>query len=326
MKHRAKTPMTPEQQQVIDRMMAGAIKAWDADLIKVAAQSGASTQELLVRAISKKSPEFVNLAIEYGADLGTLVQSSDRKYQTILHHAHENFAEPVIEALLSKGVPIDQQNPQGETVAQRAARSGDFDRMRWYIAKGAHPTGLAQDILFKGIEKKDLPAMRWAVDNGADVQGRIRDGEVMQTALHVALANFREDIIDYLVDNGVSINARNSAGETPLQLAARSNDLKKVDYLLRKGADPLQRSYNGLSPLDEALKVLETATSSSDRYDSYNSSSSYGQRTRDAKAVLTLMLNKVKDVHGLEPYNTAVQRDMMVKKPISVQGKKPDAP
>lgn len=327
MKHRAKTPMTPEQQQVIDRMMAGAIKAWDADLIKIAAESGASTQELLVRAITKKSPDFVKLAIDYGADLGTLVQSSDRKYQTILHHAHENFNEQVLEALLSKGVPIDQQNPQGETVAQRAARAGDFDKMRWYIAKGAHPTGLAQDILFKGIEKKDLPAMRWAVDNGADVQGRIRDGsEVMQTALHVALANFREDIIDYLIDNGVSVNARNSAGETPLQLAARANDIKKVDYLVRKGGDPLLRAYNGLSPLDEALKNAEAVDTSRD-YNSYSSTSStYNQRAKDGKAVLTVMLNKVKDVHGLEPYNTAIQRDITLSKPISVQGKKPDAP
>lgn len=324
MKHRAKTPMTPEQQQVIDRMMAGAIKAWDADLIKIAAESGASTQELLVRAITRKSPDFVKLAIDYGADLGTLVQSSDRKYQTILHHAHENFNEQVLEALLSKGVPIDQQNPQGETVTQRAARSGDFDRMRWYIAKGAHPTGLAQDILFKGIEKKDLPAMRWAVDNGADVQGRIRDGsDVMQTALHVALVNFREDIIDYLIDNGVSVNARNSAGETPLQLAARANDIKKVDYLVRKGGDPLIRAYNGLTPLDEALKNAEATGSSSD-YNSY--SSSYNQKSKDGKAVLTLLLNKVKDVHGLEPYNTAIQRDITLSKPISVQGKKPDAP
>lgn len=324
MKHRAKKAMTPDQQQVIDRMLAGAIKSWDADLIKAAVESGANTQELLVRAISRKSPDFVRLAIDYGADLGTLVQSSDRKYQTILHHAHENFSEPVMEALLSKGVPIDQQNPQGETVAQRAARAGDFDKMRWYIAKGAHPTGLAQDILFKGIEKKDLPAMRWAVDNGADVQGRVRDGEVMQTALHVALANFREDIIDYLVDNGVSVNVRNSAGETPLQLAARANDIKKTEYLLRKGGDPLLRSYNGLTPLDEALKNAESTSSSSDSYNSY--SSSYNQKSKDGKAVLTLLLNKVKDVHGLEPYNTAVQRDITVNKPISVQGKKPDAP
>ena len=323
MKHRAKKPMTPEQQQVIDRMLAGAIKSWDADLIKAAVESGANTQELLVRAITKKSPDFVKLAIDYGADLGTLVQSSDRKYQTILHHAHENYSEPVLEALLAKGVSIDEQNPQGERVAQRAARAGDFDKMRWYIAKGAHPTGLAQDILFKGIEKKDLPAMRWAVDNGADVQGRIRDGEVMQTALHVALSNFREDIIDYLVDNGVSVNARNSAGETPLQLAARANDVKKVDYLVRKGGDPLIRAYNGLTPLDEALKNAESTGSSSD---SYNYSSSYNQKAKDGKAVLTLLLNKVKDVHGLEPYNTAMQRDITVSKPISVQGKKPDAP
>lgn len=320
MKHRAKTPMTPEQQQVIDRMMAGAIKAWDADLIKAAVESGANPQELLVRAIVKKSPEFVTLAVDYGADLSALVPASDRKYQTILHHAHDNFSEPVVEALLAKGVSIDQQNPQGETVAQRAARSGDFDRMRWYIAKGAHPTGLAQDILFKGIEKKDLPAMRWAVSNGADVKGRVRDGEVMQTALHVALANFREDIIDYLIDNGVSVNARNSAGETPLQLAARGNDIKKVEYLVRKGGDPLLRAYNGLSPLDEALKNVET----SDR--DYSYSSSYNQRAKDGKAVLTLLLNKVTEVHGLEPYNTAVQRDITVNKPISVQGKKPDAP
>ena len=320
MQHRAKTAMTPEQKQVINRVLSSAVKAWDLDLIKGAVESGADCQELLVRAIAKKNIDMVKLSIQYGADVNALIPTSDRKYQPILHFAHENFQEDIFNAIVQRGVSIDLKNPQGETVVQRAARSGDFDRMRFYLGKGADLAGNAQEVLVKAIDKKDLSAIQWAVEHGADIHGRIRSSDdVMQTMLHHGFNNFREDIMDYLLKSGIGIDARNSAGETVLHLAVRTPDSKKADYLLKKGADPLSTTYAGVSVLDEGMKSV---ASESDR-DSYSYSSSTS-RAKEAKAVVTLLLAKVKETYGVEPYNTAMQRDITVSKPIAVSGKTRD--
>ena len=329
--HRAKQAMTPEQRQVINRMLAAAIKVWDVELIKGAVESGADTQELLARAVAKKNLDLVKLSLQYGADVNALVSTGDRKFQPLLHYAHENFQEDIFATILQQGVSIDLKNPQGETVVQRAARSGDFDRMRLYLAKGADLGQNAQEVLIKAIDKKDLPAIQWAVEHGADVQARVRSSDdVMNTTLHLAFNSFREDIMDYILKAGVNVDARNSAGETVLHLAARQTDSKKADYLLKKGADPLASTYAGVSVLDEAMKSVsstETRDYDRDRYDSYSGSynSSSSTKTKEAKAVMALLLAKVKEVYGVEPYNTAMQRDITVGKPIAVSGKRDDA-
>lgn len=329
--HRAKQAMTPEQKQVINRMLAAAIKVWDVELIRGAVESGADTQELLARAVAKKNLDLVKLSIQYGADVNALISTGDRKFQPLLHYAHENFHEEIFSTILQQGVSIDLKNPQGETVVQRAARGGDFDRMRFYLGKGADLGQNAQEVLIKAIDKKDLPAIQWAVEHGADVQGRVRSSDdVMNTTLHLAANSFREDIMDYLLKAGVNIDARNSAGETVLHLAARQTDSKKTDYLLKKGADPLATTYAGVSVLDEAMKSVPSTETTRDydrdRYDSYSGSytSAASTKTKEAKAVMALLLARVKEVYGIEPYNTAMQRDITVSKPIAVSGKPRD--
>jgi ankyrin repeat protein len=323
--HRAKQAMTPEQKQVINRMLSAAVKVWDMDLIKSAVESGADCQELLVKAIAKKSPDMVKLAINYGADVTALVPTSDRKYQPILHYAHENFQEDIFNAILQRGVSIDLKNPQGETVVQRAARSGDFDRMRYYLARGADLAGNAQEVLVKAIDKKDLAAIEWAVQHGADIQGRIRaNDDVMNTMLHHAFNNFREDVMDFLLKSGLNIDERNSAGETVLHLSVRTPDSKKVEYLLKKGADPLALTHAGVSVLDEGMKSIGTSDYDRNRDSYYSSSYGSSSKANEAKAVMTLLLGKVKEVYGIEPYNTAMQRDIAVTKPIAISGKTRD--
>ncbi len=308
MQHRAKPAMTPEQKQIINRALSAAVKAWDVDLIKGAVESGADPQELLAKAIAKKSPDMVKLSIQYGADVNALVSTGDRKFQPVIHYAHDNFNEEIFNIILQRGVRIDVKSAQGETLVQRAVRSGDFDRMRFYISKGGDLDGCAQEVLVKAIDKKDLAAIQWAVDNGADLHGRIRgNDDVMSTMLHHAYNNFREDVMEYMLKS-LDIDARNSAGETVLQLAVRQPDSKKVDYLLKKGADPLAASYANVSILDEAMKSVAEE----------REYSSYSSRSKEGKAVMTLLLAKIKDVYGVEPYNTAMQRNITISKPIAV--------
>jgi len=329
MKNRAKAPgLSKEQQQALDRVMTGALKVWDENLIRAAVESGADTQELLVKAISRKNVGMAKLALQFGADAQGLVPTSDsRKFQPLLHYAHDNFNEEVFNLLLSSGVGIETKGPQNDTVVQKAIKAGDFDRMRFYAKRGADLAPFVQEAFFKAIEKKDIATLRWTIDQGADVHGLLRQtDDGYATAMHVAVHHFDEDTINVLLHQGVSINARNTAGEAALHGAARAPDVKKVEFLLKNGADPLLTSHANVTPLDEAMKHV-TAEDRSWSNTSYSSSSSNTPTVKDnAKAVLALMLARVKELRDGEAYSTAVKRDITPAKVITFPKNKGDTP
>jgi ankyrin repeat protein len=57
------------------------------------------------------------------------------------------------------------------------------------------------------------------------------------TPLHFAAEAGQTDIVEYLIANGVDVNAENIKGETPLQFAADKGDKEIVELLIQKGAD-----------------------------------------------------------------------------------------
>jgi hypothetical protein len=70
------------------------------------------------------------------------------------------------------------------------------------------------------------------------------------SALHLAAANGKARVCRYLVEDlGFPVNARSSAGEMPLVLAARSGHTATAAYLLERGADPRAPDSRGQTPL-----------------------------------------------------------------------------
>ncbi|KAI1366620.1 hypothetical protein F5Y08DRAFT_351066 [Xylaria arbuscula] len=79
-----------------------------------------------------------------------------------------------------------------------------------------------------------------------------------QTPLMLAIAEWREDLVQVLLDKGLlsgrGSNARNGAGKTPLHLATRQGYLKTIRILLDGGANIDAPDDNGSTPLHEASK------------------------------------------------------------------------
>jgi len=66
-------------------------------------------------------------------------------------------------------------------------------------------------------ESKVLPAVMAALDNAGGINVANNAGD---TALHAAVTHRYETVIQYLVDHGADVNARNRQGLTPLGLVA----------------------------------------------------------------------------------------------------------
>jgi truncated hemoglobin YjbI len=69
------------------------------------------------------------------------------------------------------------------------------------------------------------------------------------TALHMAARRGNVDVIGSLLDGGADIEARDSAGETPLRRAVNCNKVEAAKLLLARGADSHSRGSRGLTPV-----------------------------------------------------------------------------
>jgi truncated hemoglobin YjbI len=68
------------------------------------------------------------------------------------------------------------------------------------------------------------------------------------TALHMAARRGNVDVIAALLDGGADIEARDSAGETPLRRAVNCNKVEAAKLLLARGADPHSEGSRALTP------------------------------------------------------------------------------
>ncbi|MBN1818944.1 MAG: ankyrin repeat domain-containing protein [Sedimentisphaerales bacterium] len=74
------------------------------------------------------------------------------------------------------------------------------------------------------------------------------------TPLHEAAVNNRPELIRLLLQKGADLQAKNNYGDTPLHEAARTHSNEAISILLQKGADPCATNKNNDIPLDKARK------------------------------------------------------------------------
>jgi len=85
------------------------------------------------------------------------------------------------------------------------------------------------------------------------------------TALHVAGAAHRPEMVRLLVSMGAEVDARNRRGATPLHYAADGSpgspiwnpdaQAETIDCLIQAGADPNARDKSGVAPLHRAVRT-----------------------------------------------------------------------
>lgn len=113
------------------------------------------------------------------------------------------------------------------------------------------------------------------------------------TALHMAAAGFRWEIVQDLLKKGADCSTKNRRGAEPLHYAADTNvwnpsaQVATIDCLIRVGANPNAVDKNGVTPLHRAV------------------------RTRCAAAVEALLAGgaepRIKNKNGSTPLHLAVQ-------------------
>ncbi len=148
----------------------------------------------------------------------------------LLHFASKNNHEQVVSFLLNAGINADSKTNTSLSPLHFAVREGN--------------TGIARILLYEGAKA-----------DSADYRGF--------TPMHRINSN-HEDMVELLLKNGATVNARAQSGMTPLHLAVRRGNTEAAGFFISKGAMVNAATDTGWTPLhyaasgghNEIIKIL----------------------------------------------------------------------
>jgi len=165
----------------------------------------------LHRSVISKNEAMVRLLLDRGADVNSVVSN-----ETALHLAARLGLHDIVETLLDYGANVNKGN-KDETPVNVASRKG-----------------------FKMV-------VQLLMSRGALLAHSGRSSTTLHSAVREVGAS--KEVIAFLLEQGLELDAKTDTGETPLHCAAKHSSEEVVEYLLLLGADPNLRSNGGLVPL-----------------------------------------------------------------------------
>ncbi len=169
------------------------------------------------------SLDYVKSSIEKGVD----INSQDTDGNTVLHIAFDYGQEDLIEYLIKNGINVNIQNKNGSTPLHCAVsycNEGYISIIRELIENGANPDiqNLNGETVLHIIITHTASQFMYLPKNFFDA---IRNVDIKDkkglTPLHIAIERQGFDNIIKLIEMGADINIRNELGETALEHCVR---------------------------------------------------------------------------------------------------------
>ncbi|MCJ1394626.1 hypothetical protein MMC18_007506 [Xylographa bjoerkii] len=105
----------------------------------------------------------------------------------------------------------------------------------------------------RNLTKYCKPALKMMIDAGANLEAKEINGyTVLFKAMECSTSN---ETIQALLEGGSDINARDLDGKTLFHLACRTHDVKRVQFLIDAGGNPLVTDHAGNTILHEASQM-----------------------------------------------------------------------
>ncbi|KAL8592133.1 Poly [ADP-ribose] polymerase tankyrase-2 [Nucella lapillus] len=191
-----------------------------------------------------KRKQVVELLVRKGGSLN----DKNKDYLTPLHIAADKAHYDVMDVLLKHGAKVNALDSLGQTALHRVAQQGNMQACRLLMSYAIDPSivshqgytaaQLATDNIQKLLQE-DPPV------GGTDIDLQL---------LEAAKAGDMELVKKLVTTNVHAVNCRDVDGRhsTPLHFAAGYNRVAVVEYLLEHGADVHAKDKGGLVPLHNA--------------------------------------------------------------------------
>lgn len=205
--------------------------------------TGDTAVHITVNSLFPKRKQILDLLIRKGAQ----VNEKNKDFLTPLHLAADNSHCDLLDLLLRHGAKINALDGLGQTALHRCARDDNVQACRLLLSYNIDPTIVslqgytAAQVASENVLKilQDPPTGR------ADVECQL---------LEAAKAGDLEQVTRLLGSFPHIVNCRDLDGRhsTPLHFASGYNRVSVVEYLLQLGADVHAKDKGGLVPLHNA--------------------------------------------------------------------------
>jgi ankyrin repeat protein len=178
------------------------------------------------------------------------VDVRNSKGETPLMCALEWGNEEVVEWLLDKNADIHAVDDEGQTCLHHAAWRGEVRCVKMLLKAGAyidHKDKEGWTALFHA-SRGQIDAIKYLLEKKSNPQITDNEGN---TCLHIASKNYKLECVELLVEY-LPVNCENLKKETPLHLAAYKGMEDIVEYLLEKGAEIDAKDEKGWTALFHA--------------------------------------------------------------------------
>ncbi|XP_062927753.1 poly [ADP-ribose] polymerase tankyrase-2 isoform X4 [Mobula hypostoma] len=221
-----------------------------------------------------KRKQVAELLLRKGAN----VDEKTKDLLTPLHMASEKAHNDMIEVLVKNDAKVNALDSLGQTPLHRAARSGHHHTCRLLLASGTDSSIVslqgftASEIGNENVQQvlqgavvgncdTDRQLLEAAKTGDLDVVKKLctlqnvncRDVEGRQsTPLHFAAGYNRVSVVEYLLENGADVHAKDKGGLVPLHNACSYGHYEVAELLVKHGAVVNVADLWKFTPLHEA--------------------------------------------------------------------------
>ncbi|XP_032232683.2 protein phosphatase 1 regulatory subunit 16A isoform X2 [Nematostella vectensis] len=188
--------------------------------------------------------DIINLFLEKGASL----DATDRELWTPLHAATACGNIDVVEYLMDEGANIVAVNSDGNMPIDLVGE--DDDELREVLEAEMEEQGYTEQKIeeIKELgERCMLAEIKDAATKDDDLDRPVT--EQGATLLHIATANGYADVVEFLLEHGVSVDAKDKDGWEPIHGAAVWGNENVIQLLVESGADLDAKTPTGDTPL-----------------------------------------------------------------------------
>lgn len=144
----------------------------------------------------------------------------------------------VMRVMFNMGADKEVMNKYGETLLLEACRMGNNKAVQLFLDSGLSTDSVnknGETSLAVALRKGDFNMANLLIKGGAKIESRAN--KEMDTYLLQAVRNGNYLNANFLIRAGANLEAKSKAGESPLVIAFRSNQLSMAKLLLNAGAD-----------------------------------------------------------------------------------------
>lgn len=156
-------------------------------------------------------------------------------------------------AMLEGGKSIMTADSEGATAMHFAARNGQMEAVQLLLKEGGEINATDSDgktPLYWAVNDGAADTVRNLLNLGADIESKTAMG---WTPLHAAIRAGKQDVVKILLERNCEVNVRSDFGITPFYLGELNRDYDCLRLLFNAGADPLLKTIEDLSPMDNSI-------------------------------------------------------------------------